>query len=205
MFSPVPNRDPKTHLIENGQLQVITQVVQYKFWWLLWDLPPLFIRAQACWILEPNTRDLYFFSLFPLSDTSACWEYFLLVYIYQLTFKRIPICLKYRETLHLYEGKNAGCHRCLYLTSSYSRPWNLLCDPFPLPAQMFKDFGCCTFSRALRWCLFLRKARKLTQKCTYLAIVLRLYFFQLLIAGRKKYFIFGLYSILNLPGISFDG
>lgn len=127
VFSPVPNRDPKTHLIENGQLQVITQVVQYKFWWLLWDLPPLFIRAQACWTLEPNTRDLYFFSLFPLSDTSACWEYFLLVYIYQLTFKRIPICLKYRETLHLYEGKNAGCHRCLYLTSSYSRPWNFCC------------------------------------------------------------------------------
>lgn len=204
MFSPVPNRDPKTHLIENGQLQVITQVVQYKFWWLLWDLPPLFIRAQACWILEPNTRDLYFFSLFPLSDTSACWEYFLLVYIYQLTFKRIPICLKYRETLHLYEECRMPQVSVFDFFLQQALEF-LLCDPFPLPAQMFKDFGCCTFSRALRWCLFLRKARKLTQKCTYLAIVLRLYFFQLFIAGRKKYFIFGLYSILNLPGISFDG
>lgn len=204
MFSPVPNRDPKTHLIENGQLQVITQVVQYKFWWLLWDLPPLFIRAQACWTLEPNTRDLYFFSLFPLSDTSACWEYFLLVYIYQLTFKRIPICLKYRETLHLYEECRMPQVSVFDFFLQQALEF-LLCDPFPLPAQMFKDFGCCTFSRALRWCLFLRKARKLTQKCTYLAIVLRLYFFQLFIAGRKKYFIFGLYSILNLPGISFDG
>lgn len=204
MFSPVPNRDPKTHLIENGQLQVITQVVQYKFWWLLWDLPPLFIRAQACWILEPNTRDLYFFSLFPLSDTSACWEYFLLVYIYQLTFKRIPICLKYRETLHLYEECRMPQVSVFDFFLQQALEF-LLCDPFPLPAQMFKDFGCCTFSRASRWCLFLRKARKLTQKCTYLAIVLRLYFFQLFIAGRKKYFIFGLYSILNLPGISFDG
>lgn len=204
MFSPVPNRDPKTHLIENGQLQVITQVVQYKFWWLLWDLPPLFIRAQACWILEPNTRDLYFFSLFPLSDTSVCWEYFLLVYIYQLTFKRIPICLKYRETLHLYEECRMPQVSVFDFFLQQALEF-LLCDPFPLPAQMFKDFGCCTFSRALRWCLFLRKARKLTQKCTYLAIVLRLYFFQLFIAGRKKYFIFGLYSILNLPGISFDG
>ena len=204
MFSPVPNRDTKTHLIENGQLQVITQVVQYKFWWLLWDLPPLFIRAQACWTLEPNTRDLYFFSLFPLSDTSACWEYFLLVYIYQLTFKRIPICLKYRETLHLYEECRMPQVSVFDFFLQQALEF-LLCDPFPLPAQMFKDFGCCTFSRALRWCLFLRKARKLTQKCTYLAIVLRLYFFQLFIAGRKKYFIFGPYSILNLPGISFDG
>lgn len=185
MFSPVPNRDPKTHLIENGQLQVITQVVQYKFWWLLWDLPPLFIRAQACWTLEPNTRDLYFFSLFPLSDTSACWEYFLLVYIYQLTFKRIPICLKYRETLHLYEECRMPQVSVFDFFLQQALEF-LLCDPFPLPAQMFKDFGCCTFSRALRWCLFLRKARKLTQKCTYLAIVLRLYFFQLFIAGRKK-------------------
>lgn len=120
------------------------------------------------------------------------------------TFKRILICLKYRETLHLYEECRMPQVSVFDFFLQQALEF-LLCDPFPLPAQMFKDFGCCTFSRALRWCLFLRKARKLTQKCTYLAIVLRLYFFQLFIAGRKKYFIFGLYSILNLPGISFDG
>lgn len=72
--------------------------------------------------------------------------------------------------------------------------------------MFIKDLDCCTFYQPLRSsCLFFERARKLSQNYSLKTNVKQVYFFQILIAGRKKPLYLGQCDILNLPEISFDG